>query len=231
VSVTAEALDPWCLREGEARRLLRGHPWRRFVVMGDSIAEGLGDPSPGYPDQPWCDRIAHELSLARPGLAYRNLGVRDTPAAEVARSQLPLALEFRPDLALAACGGYDLLGFSYDAEAVQARVREIVAALSHAGAQVITVGPFDRSRAPGVPAAYGRRLGERLQDFGRRLAAIAAEFGTLHVELTSHPASSQPDLYSGDARHGTMRGHAIAAAEAIRRLAAHLDATGREAAP
>ena len=38
----AEAADPFCLRDGEAAGLLAGHPWRRFAVLGDSIAQGLG---------------------------------------------------------------------------------------------------------------------------------------------------------------------------------------------
>lgn len=59
-----EAADPYCLRPGEAAALLAGHPWRRFAAIGDSIAEGLGEPSPGYPDQPWIDRIAAELEDA-----------------------------------------------------------------------------------------------------------------------------------------------------------------------
>src|SRR5262249_25521872 len=94
----AEAADDYCLRDGEAARLLAGHPWRAFVVVGDSIAEGLGDSCPGYPDVPWCDRIAAELRGQQPGLTYQNLGTRNTPAAEVAARQLPAALAAVPDL-------------------------------------------------------------------------------------------------------------------------------------
>jgi lysophospholipase L1-like esterase len=110
----AEAADPFCLRTGEAARLVAGHPWRRFAVLGDSIAAGLGDPSEGYPEQPWCDRIAAELARSRPGLAYLNLGASNSTAAKVRERQLDVALAFSPDLALVACGGYDLLRFSYE---------------------------------------------------------------------------------------------------------------------
>lgn len=223
----SEACDPCCLRAGEAGRLLVGHPWRRFVAVGDSIAEGLGDPTPGYRDEPWCDRIARELRLTSPEFAYLNLGIRNTPAAKVRRTQLDRALAFGPDLALVACGGYDLLGFSYDPDAVEAQVRAVVAAFTSQGCDVITVSPFDASRAPGVPPALGTRLHGRLRDFARRTEAIARDAGAVHVALTSHPAAGDADLYSTDPRHGTMRGHAIAAAEAIRALAAHLDTAGR----
>ena len=142
-SYPKEAADPYCLREGEAERLLAGHPWRRFVVLGDSIAEGVGESAPGYADEPWCDRIAAALRAGQPGLEYLNLGTRNTPAAQVRATQLPSALAFAPDLALVACGGYDILQPVYDPAAIAAEIRAIVAALAAAGATVVTVGLFD----------------------------------------------------------------------------------------
>ena len=64
-----EAADPYCLRPGEAATLLAGHPWRRFAVLGDSIAEGVGDPVPGYEHLGWADRVAAALRQHRPDLA------------------------------------------------------------------------------------------------------------------------------------------------------------------
>ena len=220
----AEAADPYCLRPGEAARLLAGHPWRRFVVVGDSIAEGIGDASPGYPDEGWCDRIAAELRAQQPGLAYLNLGRRSTPAAVVAEQQLGPALDFRPDLALVACGGYDMLRPAYDPDAVQATMQAIVTAFTDAGADVITVGMFDGSRAPQLPEPFRDQLRDRLHDLSARTRAVASGAGALHVSLTGHPASGDADIYSRDPRHGTTRSHAISAAETIRCLSAHLDA-------
>jgi lysophospholipase L1-like esterase len=218
----AEAADTFCLREGEAARLLAGHPWRRFAVLGDSIAQGLGDPTDGYPDQPWCDRIAAELAQAQPGLAYLNLGASNSTAARVRARQLDRALAFSPDLALVACGGYDILRFSYDLNGTDAELRAIITALAAADCDVITVGLFDGSYAPALAGQVRDSLRERLHELSRRMRAISADLGTLHVELTWHPASRDPDMYSKDPRHGTMRGHAIAAAESIRCLGAYL---------
>src|SRR5262249_2953846 len=97
-SYPGEAADPYCLRPGEAEKLLAGHPWRRFAVLGDSVAEGAGEPAPGYADEPWCDRIAAALRAHQPDLAYLNLGVGNTSAAQVRATQLPTALVFAPDL-------------------------------------------------------------------------------------------------------------------------------------
>ncbi len=51
-SYPREAADPYCLRAGEAEHLLAGHPWRRFAVVGDGIAEGAGERPPGTPTSP-----------------------------------------------------------------------------------------------------------------------------------------------------------------------------------
>jgi lysophospholipase L1-like esterase len=219
-----EAADPYCLREGEAARLLAGHPWTRFAVLGDSIAEGLGDPHPGYPDQPWCDRIAAELKSQQPALAYLNLGKSMTRAVMVRAAQLPEALAFAPDLALVACGSADMLLPGYDPARVERELRAIVSALSGQGCDVITVGLFDGSYARNIPELFMATRRKRIQESARRTRRVSEDLGTLHVELTWHPASHDADIYSQDPRHGTMRGHAIAAAETIRVLGAHLAA-------
>jgi hypothetical protein len=39
-----EAADPHCLTLGTAGALLAEAPWRRLVVVGDSIAQGVREP-------------------------------------------------------------------------------------------------------------------------------------------------------------------------------------------
>lgn len=220
-----EATDPWCLRPDEAGELLRGHPWRRFVVLGDSVAEGMCEPVDGYPDLQWADRIGAELRAVRPELAYRNLGRRGLRAHEVRATQLAAALEFAPDLALVVCGGNDAFRPGYDAEAVDAELAAMVTALQGAGADVITVGMFDVSHSPAVPEPLRAGLGERMRLLSAHTRRVAERLGTLHVHLTDHPLVADPSLYSGDGRHGSARSDAIATAETLRVLSTHLHAT------
>lgn len=217
-----EATDPWCLRPGESAELLRGHPWRRFVVLGDSVAEGMCERVDGYPELQWADRIAAELRAVHPGLAYLNLGRRGLRAHEVRSTQLVPALDFGPDLALVVCGGNDAFRTDYDPDAVDAELAAMVTALRDTGADVITVGMFDVSHSPAVPAALRAGLGERMRLLSARTGALAERLGTLHVHLTDHPLVADPSLYSTDGRHGSARSDAIAAAETLRVLGAHL---------
>ena len=217
-----EAADPYCLRPGEAEALLAGHPWHRFVIAGDSVAEGVMEFTAGYRDSPWGDRIADALRTSRPGLAYLNLGARNLRAAEVRRKQLGNALAFEPDLAMVVCGGYDLFQPRHDPDAVKRELSAIVSAIRERGTDVITVGMFDISYSPYVPARYRVLLRQRLHTLTSQTEAIAAEHGALYVGLTTHPAADSRDMYSSDGRHGSARGHAIAAAECVRTLGAHL---------
>lgn len=220
----AESEDPYCLREGESERLLAGHPWRRFVVLGDSVAEGLAEPVPGYSEVQLADRIAHELSATAPGFEYLNLGHRGLRTREIRERQLTPALDFHPDLALVVCGGNDAFPATYRPDKVDADLRAMVRALQETEADVITVGLYNVSYSPSTEIADWLRPGlrKRMQALSEHTAAIAAELGTLHLNLTAHPAATDPGLYSSDGRHGNARSDAIAVAEAVRMLGAHL---------
>ncbi len=217
-----EAEDPYCLREGEAAQLLGGHPWKRFAVIGDSVAKGTGDPVPGYSDLPWCDRIFEELRAQQPDLEYVNFGVADARAADVLATQLEPALAFRPDLAIVVCGGNDAMRSSYDPEAVNTTLEKLVTALQRLGTDVITVSMFDITQAPNFPERLLKSARPRMLRLSDETAALAQRLGTIHVHCNGHPAERDPDVYSSDGIHATMRVHQICAAIAIRRLGIYL---------
>ncbi|GAA1512929.1 hypothetical protein GCM10009827_029270 [Dactylosporangium maewongense] len=219
--LTAEVSDPFCLAAGEATALLAGHPWHRFAILGDSVAEGLIDPVDGYHPLAFPDRVRAELLHERPGLASLNLGRRNLRAAEVLDTQLGPALEFRPDLALVICGANDAMrpGYESRADAVDTTLTAIVRPLQDAGAQVMTVSLFVMPQYPSMPAWLGPAFSRRMTLLGRRTAALAATLGTIHVDLATHPAIALGEVLTGaDGLHGNGRSHAIAAAEMIRRL-------------
>ena len=206
-----ETMDPYCLREGEAATLLAGHPWRRFAVLGDSIAEGVGDPLDGYCDLGWADRVAEALRAQRPALAdyVPRLG--------------SAALDFQPDLALVACGGNDAMRPGYDPDAVDRDLTAIVTALRDGGAAVVTISLLVMADYPAFPEWFRPAAVANMHVLARHTSALATALGTIHIDMADHPAGRLPDLLlSRDGLHANARSHAICAAEAIRRLGAHL---------
>lgn len=220
MTVLTEAADPYCLQPGEARSLLAGHPWRRFAVLGDSIAEGVADAVPGYSPMPFADRVAAELSHVNPDLEYLNLGRRGLRAHEVRESQLAAGLAFRPDLALVACGANDALrpGYESRADAVDAELAAMVSVLQECGALVITVSIFVRPAYPSLPTWLRPTGTERMAALGARTTALAAALGTVHIDLADHPIATAMDSTSADGLHGNARAQSVAAAETIRAL-------------
>lgn len=215
----AEDADPHCLRPGEGEALLRGAPWRRFAVVGDSIAEGLGDPLPGYRTAPWADRLAGVLSAVRPELAYLNLGVRGLTAAQVRARQAETGVAFRPDLVCVVCGGNDLMLPGFSPGAVERELDLLFGAFAATGATVFTFALADIASA--VPQLRGGPFDEGIPVLNAVTRAVADRHGALVVDMYGHPAGGDRDLYSADLVHFTMRGHAVAAAAAVRALAAH----------
>ena len=212
----AELQDPDVLTDEEADELLEGAPWRRFVVVGDSVAKGIGEESPGYRKLRWGARVAAALDRARPGLEYVNLGIPDLTAAEIRDSQLEQAKALRPDLVGYVGGGNDLLVEDFDVAPVAATIDETVAGLAENGATVITYSMFNLPSAfPDVPM---KELSRRLRVINEAVGEIAERHGTVHVDCYSLDCCSDPGLYSSDMKHGSLRGQAIAASATIRAL-------------
>ena len=57
-------------------RAVEVHPWTRYVALGDSFTEGIGDPLPSGGHRGWADRMAEVLAETQPEFAYANLAVR-----------------------------------------------------------------------------------------------------------------------------------------------------------
>jgi lysophospholipase L1-like esterase len=213
--VTAAALVP-AVRGVPAVRL----PWRRLVVMGDSVASGIGDPLPGYPDRPWAATLAAALDDRRGPPGYRNLGTPGARTAEVRSRQLAPALAFGPDLAVLACGGNDAIRRSFDPGAVAADLDAMAAALAEQGALVVTFGYLDIGRTGLVPPERRAGLSARLRTLRDITERITRRHGGVQVDLFDHPETGD-EIFSADQLHPNRRGHALVARETVRALAAH----------
>ena len=196
--------------------MLRGAPWRRVAVLGDSVAEGVREPHDGFRDLSWIERIAEPLGAVAPGLTVMNLGQRDLRASEVRELQLPAALRFRPDLAIVAAGGNDALRRSFSPERVADELDAIAAPLRQAGADLLMLELMDIVASGLVPSEYADALGERMSGLAQATREVAARHGAMLVEMRGHPICADPGVYASDHLHLNARGHAIVASEAIR---------------
>ena len=83
----------------------------RYVALGDSFTEGVGDPHPTSPSglRGWADHVAVALAQANPDLRYANLAVRGRRMNEILDEQLQAAIMMEPDLVTIYAGMNNLL--------------------------------------------------------------------------------------------------------------------------
>lgn len=217
VTPLTEETDPLLLAPGEAAELLRGAPWQRYAVVGDSIAQGIGDLSPGYLPSGWAERVATALRAENPDLHYLNTGRMGATTAEVRAGQLSHVREFAPDLVHVICGGNDLFSTAEpDYDALRGNLAALFAALAATGAQLCTFTVADVWETPRMAAMAVMR--DRMAALNTIIREVAAIYDALLVDFWNHPLRSRPELMSADLVHFTTSGHAVVATEMIRAL-------------
>ncbi|MDX3539321.1 SGNH/GDSL hydrolase family protein [Streptomyces sp. MB09-01] len=175
----------------------------RYVALGDSQTEGLGDGDDTTGLRGFADRFAGHLAAVNPGLQYANLAVRGRLAGQVRAGQLGPALALRPDIATVVAGVNDVLRPRFDAAEVAGHLEEMFAALTAAGAHVATVTFPDLGRI--VPLA--RPLGPRLADLNDRIREAAARHGVTVAETARPEAVADPRMWTTDRLHASALGH------------------------
>jgi lysophospholipase L1-like esterase len=187
----------------------------RYVALGDSQTEGLGDGDDITGLRGWADRLAEQLAVGSPGLQYANLAVRGRLAAQVHAEQLGPALALRPDLATVVAGVNDLMRPRFDADEVAGHLEAMFAALTAQGAHVATVTFPDIARI--TPLA--RPISSRAGALNHRIRAAALRHGVIVAETSHHPVVTDPRLWTQDRLHASPLGHeriAAAIAHALR---------------
>src|ERR1700712_3009068 len=104
------------------------HPWSRYVAIGDSFTEGIGDPEPQSPGghRGWADRVAEGLAEGTDDFAYANLAIRGRLLNQIADEQVDAALELKPDLISVSAGGNDIIRPGTDPDDISARFEELI---------------------------------------------------------------------------------------------------------
>ncbi|MDT3438103.1 SGNH/GDSL hydrolase family protein [Pseudofrankia sp. BMG5.37] len=219
-----EATDPYVTPTEAGVQLLAGAPWKRIAVIGDSISAGVREVVPGYQDLSWVDRISAVLRRIHPDFDEIRLARRDVTLAEIRRAQLPPALDFAPDLVFLSGGGNDFIRPGFDPVVARAELTEIVSGVRGSGADILTIGMLDISRAGVVSERFAGPIGEATRILTRITREVSQEHGAIFVSFTDHPLCADPGLYCGDKLHLNCRGQAFEATEKMCALAAHLAA-------
>ncbi|MDX3660040.1 SGNH/GDSL hydrolase family protein [Streptomyces sp. ID05-26A] len=183
----------------------------RYVALGDSQTEGIGDGDDVRGLRGWADRLSEHVARHSPGLLYANLAVRGRRTGQVRAEQLTPALAMRPDLATVVAGVNDVLRPNFDLDDVAEHLEAMFAALTAQGATVATITFPDVGRV--TPLA--RPISRRVVALNERIRVAAKRHDVVVAETAEHPVVTDPRLWSTDRLHPSALGHErIAAAVA-----------------
>jgi lysophospholipase L1-like esterase len=180
------------------------HPWSRYVAIGDSFTEGIGDPEPLSPGgfRGWADRVAEVLGEQADDFAYANLAIRGRLLGQILDEQVEPAVALRPDLVTISAGGNDILRPGTDPDAVAARFETGLRRLSSAGATIVMFTGPDIGETP----VLGRLRG-KVAIYNENLRALALKHDAIVADMWALRELTDPRMWAPDRLHFSATGH------------------------
>ena len=178
--------------------------FHRYVALGDSFTEGVGDPDPSRPNglRGWADRVAEALAVDNPDFGYANLAIRGRKLPAILAEQLEPALALEPDLVTIHGGGNDILRPRIDIDALIASYDDAIARLADTGAHVAMFTVFD----PGPSGVFAAMRG-RFALFNEGVREIADRHGVALVDMWRMRDADIADIMDTDRMHLNAYGH------------------------
>lgn len=186
--------------------------YARYVAIGDSFTEGVGDPDPSRPNglRGWADRVAEVLAASDPDFGYANLAIRGRKLPAILGEQLDRALELSPDLVTLAGGGNDVLRPRADIDGLAASLDEGVAKLTAIGAKVVLFTLPDTRSNQSFKVVRGR-----VALFNEFVREIADTHDTALVDVWRNHDFDRRVFLDPDRLHLSTFGHMTIAAEVL----------------
>lgn len=192
------------------------HPWHRFVALGDSFTEGVGDPEPKNQGglRGWADRVAEELSVGQPDFAYANLAIRGLRLQQILDQQVGPALAAKPDLVTLSAGGNDIVFRRSDPDKLAEKIDAGVEQLTRSGATVVLFAGPDWGAIP----VFGQIRG-KVAILNENLHVVAARHDAVMVDLWCLRDLTRPGMWDPDRLHFSPLGHHTIALGVLQALA------------
>jgi lysophospholipase L1-like esterase len=178
--------------------------FRRYVAIGDSFTEGVGDPDPSRPNgvRGWADRVAEAMGAVDPELRHANLAIRGRKMRGFLDEQVDAALALGPDLVSSYVGGNDILRPAVDIDAVVKAYAEGLTKVRAGGAHLVLFTGFDLGWAP----VFGRLRG-RVAIYNELVREVAEELDATLVDFWRMREYRDPRMWDVDRIHMSSLGH------------------------
>lgn len=191
------------------------HPWRRYVALGDSFTEGIGDPDPATPGshRGWADRTAAVLGTQVEDFSYANLAVRGKLIAQIVEGQIEPALALSPDLITLCAGGNDVIRPGTDPDEIAQIFEDAVVRLSAAGATLVVFTGIDTNFTPVFRSFRGK-----VAIYNENVRAIADKYDCIVADQWALKEIQDSRFFDDDRLHLNALGHHEVARMVLRAL-------------
>jgi lysophospholipase L1-like esterase len=187
----------------------KGGPGVRYVAIGDSFTEGVGDVLPDGSFRGWADLVAAGLSaaLSERGepLEYANLAIRGRLLRPIVTDQLDaaLALDPAPDLLTLNGGGNDMLRPGVHLDGLLELTEHAINRCVAAGVRIVLLSGAD----PTAQLPLGRFVHRRATYLTAGLADLCAKHSVTLVNVFGDKEIREPAYWTSDRLHLNSRGH------------------------
>lgn len=178
--------------------------WSRYVALGDSFTEGIGDPNPQSlgGNRGWADRSAEVLGSSVVDFGYANLAVRGRLIRQILDEQVEPAVALRPDLISFSAGGNDVIRPGTDPDDIAALYEFAAKRLTQTGATVVLFTGVDVGFSP-----VFRRIRGKVAIYNENIRAIAASTGAIVADMWALDDVQDSRLWTEDRLHMNELGH------------------------
>ncbi|MBP1326452.1 lysophospholipase L1-like esterase [Leucobacter exalbidus] len=192
-----------------------GHARIRYVAIGDSFTEGVGDEQPDRSVRGWADLVAQGIAdaVGEP-IAYANLAIRGRLLAAIIAEQLEPALSLGPTLISFNGGGNDMLRPGTDMPWIIAESERALTRIAEAGAAPLLITGAN----PTVGIPNGDSVRAKGDQLTQAATGLATKLDVQYCNNWSDEVLARREYWSTDRLHLAPVGHHRVAANVLTAL-------------
>jgi lysophospholipase L1-like esterase len=178
----------------------------RYVAIGDSFTEGLGDEQPDGTLRGWADLVAAGLTTDQDEpVQYANLAVRGRLLEPIVTDQLETALKLSPPPTLMTLngGGNDMMRPGMDPARLVQLTEHAVRRCVESGVRLVLLSGAD----PSARLPFGSVMRRRGEALTVATVAMAARYDLEFVDVFHDVEIRRPGYWSADRLHLNAAGH------------------------
>ena len=205
--------------------------YKRFVALGDSYTEGIGDEKRYGQYRGWADRVADEMAKSSSDFTYSNLAIRGKLLRQVIDEQIEAAMaqvSGRQTLISFHAGANDVIRPAYKAELVLPLYCEAVRRLAASGATIMLFTVLEKTGNTGRSAKMWE---QRFSEFNRNVRSVGLEVGAIVADANEEVAFSDRRFLAFDRLYLNAMGYNRDAQAVLELLKLPFDTKWREPLP